>query len=151
MSVTTRIGDPRSAEGSALLTAAHALMRSMYAPEDCHALALDDLCVPEITLLIAERNGTAIGCAALKDCGAYGEVKSMYVDPTARGAGAGKALLAHLEKLARAAEHTALKLETGDDLTVAQGLYQRHGFRFCGPFGDYREGPRSLFMDKPLT
>jgi putative acetyltransferase len=43
-----------------------------------------------------------------------------------------------------------LRLETGDDLYPAHRLYRRHGFVERGPFGDYAEGPHSVFMEKRL-
>jgi len=77
-------------------------------------------------------------------------VKSMFVDPIARGSGTGAALMAALEAAARAEGLAVMRLETGDDLYPAHRLYQRHGFTRCGPFGDYDEGPHSVFMEKRL-
>ena len=41
-----------------------------------------------------------------------------------------------------------LSLETGSwpYFAPARALYARHGFTECGPFGDYREDPNSVFM-----
>jgi putative acetyltransferase len=58
--------------------------------------------------------------------------------------------MARLEAEARGLGLGALKLETGDDLYPAHRLYRRHGFTDCGPFGDYAEGPHSVFMEKRL-
>jgi putative acetyltransferase len=81
----------------------------------------------------------------------YGELKSMYVDETARGLGVAAGLLQALEITARSLNLKILKLETGDRLTAAQRLYARHGFEICGPFGAYDDISSSVFMRKHLT
>lgn len=150
MTVTIRTGDPRSPEATALLQASHDYLASLYPPEHNHYLSIDALCTPEITFLIAEVAGQATGCAALKSFGSYGEIKSMFVAPTARGSGTGAALMQALEAEALSLGLPALRLETGDDLYPAHRLYQRYGFMVCGPFGDYVRGPHSVFMEKRL-
>jgi len=149
--ITVRPGRPDSPEGTALLTASHAYLQSLYPPEDNYFLSIDELCAPHIRFFIAEQDGTPCGCAALAVMGDYGEVKSMFVDPTLRGSGTGAALMERLEAEARALGLAAMKLETGDDLYPAHRLYRRHGFTDCGPFGDYTEGPHSVFMEKRLA
>jgi len=42
------------------------------------------------------------------------------------------------------------RLETGDTLKAAHRLYEKHGFTFRGPFGEYPDLPESLFMEKRL-
>ena len=148
--VTVRPGDPRSEAGRALLGASHAYLASLYPAEHNHYLSVDELAQPHIDFWIAEVDGQPRGCIALARMGDYGEVKSMFVDPAARGAGIGAALLSALEERARATGLPVLRLETGDDLYPAHRLYRRHGFTDCGPFGDYEEGPHSVFMEKRL-
>ena len=150
MTITVDLADPRSAEGLALLNASHAYLLSLYPPEHSFALNPDQLAAPHISFFIADRDGEALGCAALANQGDYGEIKSMFVHPDARGTGTGAALMRTLEEEARAQGLTLMKLETGDDLFPAHRLYQRHGFKVCGPFGDYTEGPHSVFMEKRL-
>ena len=148
--VTVRLADPRSGEGRALLGASHALLSSLYPPEHNHYLSVDELAQPHIDFWIAEGDGRPLGCVALARLDDYGEVKSMFVDPAARGMGVGAALVATLEQRARATGLPVLRLETGDDLDAAHRLYRRHGFTETGPFGDYEEGPHSVFMEKRL-
>ena len=150
MSVTVRAGRPDSPEGTALLRASQAYLAALYPAEHNHYLSIEALCAPHVRFFVAEDRGRACGCAALAVMGDYGEVKSMFVDPDVRGAGAGAALMARLEAEARGLGLAALKLETGDDLYPAHRLYCRHGFSVCGPFGDYAEGPHSVFMEKRL-
>ena len=49
---------------------------------------------------------------------------------------------------ATARGYQRLSLETGSaaEFTPAHSLYQKYGFKFCGPFGDYVEDPHSCFM-----
>ena len=150
MTITVDLADPRSAEGLALLNASHAFLLSLYPPEHSFALNPDQLAAPHISFFIADRDGEALGCAALANHGDYGEIKSMFVHPDARGTGTGAALMRTLEDEARAQGLTLMRLETGDDLFPAHRLYQRHGFTPCGPFGDYVAGPHSVFMEKRL-
>ena len=148
--VTVRFADPRSEEARALLGQSHALLSSLYPPEHNHYLSVDELAAPHIDFWIAEDAARPLGCVALARLDGYGEVKSMFVDPAARGKGVGAALMATLEERARATGLPVLRLETGDDLDAAHRLYRRHGFTDCGPFGDYEEGPHSVFMEKRL-
>lgn len=144
-------GNPRDAGATALLEASHALMQSLYPAEDNHFLSIDALCAPDIRFFVALHGDKTIGCAALALNPGYGELKSMFVDPAARGIGAADALMRILEDSARECGLPLLALETGDTLFAAHKLYARHGFTQCGPFGAYTENGSSLFMEKPLT
>ncbi|MBO9399792.1 GNAT family N-acetyltransferase [Shimia sp. R9_3] len=144
-------GDPRDPQATALLQASHALMQSLFAAEDNHFLSIDELCVPEISFFVAKEGDTTLGCVALANKGAYGEIKSMFVDPEARGKGIAHKLMAQLDTAARDQGLAELKLETGDKLSEAHSLYHTHGFEDCGPFGDYEANSSSIFMTKTLT
>ena len=143
-------GDPRSPEARSLLEASHALMQDLFEPEENHFLSIDALCVPSIRFFVATQNGHTQGCVALANKGGYGEVKSMFVAPEARGAGLAEALLIHIEAEARAQDLSELRLETGDKLEAAIRLYSRMGYALCGPFGDYEINDSSVFMVKAL-
>ena len=144
-------GSPRDPAAAALLEASHALMRDLFPAESNHFLSLEELCAPDITFLIARGGDAALGCGALANKGDYGEVKSVFVAPDARGAGAGAAILDEIESRARALALGMLRLETGNTLYAAQRLYERAGFAYCGPFGSYADDPLSLFMEKRLA
>lgn len=155
--VTVAADDPRSPAARALLEASHANLAALYPPEDVFALSIDDLLQPHIRFITARIGGVVAGCAALaiKSSSAktgpdYGEVKSMWVDPNQRGKGIAAALMTGLDALARAENLSVMRLETGDDMAPAHALYRAHGFRVCGPFGDYKTGPHSVFMEKIL-
>jgi putative acetyltransferase len=150
MSVTVRKASPKEDGATALLRASHTYLQSLYPPEDNYFLSIDELCVPSIAFFVAERDGATIACGALATKDGHGEVKSMFTAPEARGAGTGAILMAALEAEARAQGLPLMRLETGDDLYPAHRLYERHGFVRCGPFGDYVDGPHSVFMEKRL-
>ena len=143
-------GDPRDPQASALLKSSHALMQSLFPPEDNFYLDIDALCAPDIRFFIARDGGTVLGTGALAIRDAYGEVKSMFTADTARGRGVGAALLRQIEDEARAEGLPWLRLETGNVLHAAHRLYARHGFVPCGPFGDYVDAKSSIFMEKRL-
>ena len=151
MNVTVEYGDPRSEASRGLLAQSHALMESLFPSESNHYISIDALCVDNIRFFEARIDGVTLGCAAVKIYDGYGEIKSMFVDPAARGAGLARALLACLEQEARAESLPVLKLETGNLLTDAHKLYASVGFTTTGPFGDYQDDPNSLFMVKALT
>ena len=151
MTLVVEKSDPRDPRATALLQASHALMEELFPPDTNYYLSIPELCTPDIAFFTARRENEILGTAALADKATYGESKSMFVAPEARGTGAGAALLARLEQEARARNLPALRLETGHSLHAAHRLYARHGFTLRGPFGDYPEGPLSLFMEKPLT
>lgn len=126
-----------------------AFQRPLYPPESHHGIDLPALQQPNVLFAVArDPEGRAVGCGAIVVGPAYGEVKRMYVIPEVRGAGLGRRLLGFLESQARAHGCRRFVLETGHLQHAAIGLYQRCGYRFCGPFGAYREDPHSVFMYK---
>ena len=93
------------------------------------------------------------GCGALKVLdGERGELKSMRVADAFLGRGIGRAMLENLTAEARARGLRSLWIETGSTppFVPALRLYESAGFRRCGPFGEYREDPFSVFMTREL-
>ncbi|AHI00742.1 GNAT family N-acetyltransferase [Kutzneria viridogrisea] len=78
------------------------------------------------------------------------EVKRMYVAPSARGRGLARALLAELERTARAAGRRRLVLETGIAQPEAIGLYTSSGYTAVPGFGVYKDYPESRYFGKTL-
>lgn len=132
-------------------------LRSMHAqspPESVHALDLDSLRRPEITLWTAWQGALLLGCGALMELNPrHGEVKSMRTPEAHRRTGAGRALLMHIIEVARARGYERLSLETGSQpgFAPARGLYASAGFTEVGPFGSYVEDPNSVFMTLALS
>lgn len=138
----------------------HALLnehlQSMYAlspPESVHALDLEKLRKPDITFWTAWEGPLLVGCGALKELDPkHGEIKSMRTPNTHRRRGAGRAILNHIIEVARSRAYERLSLETHPMAAFepAHKLYESLGFTYCGPFGDYSEGPHSVFMTRRL-
>ena len=142
--------DPHDPQATALLHQSHALMQELFPPEENYYLSIDDLCANDIHFYTARTGDNILGTGALRVCDGYGEIKSMFVDTTARGKGIADAILRQIEDQARALRLPMLKLETGNILHAAQKMYARHGFTLCGPFGDYPAVKSSVFMEKTL-
>ena len=123
--------------------------RAETAPGSAHALDLSGLRTPEVSFWSVWEGDELLGVGALKQLTAeHGEVKSMHTAEAARGRGVGSALVRHIMAEARTRGMRRLSLETGSwpYFLPARALYARHGFVECGPFGDYREDPNSVFM-----
>ena len=123
------------------------------APGSNHALDVSGLRAPSVDFWTLWQGNEPIGMGALKRLGGGdGEVKSMYVSPQARGAGAGAQILGHILAAARVHGLTRLSLETGswDYFAPAWALYRRFGFVECPPFADYVSDPNSLFFTVEL-
>ena len=123
-------------------------------PESVHALDIDGLRQPGVTFWTAWSEGELLGCCALKEIdAAHGEVKSMRTVDAHQGRGVGAQLLQHLLAEARTRGYRRLSLETGsaDAFAPARRLYERHGFEYCEPFGDYQPDSWSRFMSLRLT
>jgi len=148
-----RTDDLRGPAIAALLTEHLADMHRISPPGSVHALDLDGLRRPAITFWCAWDGEALAGCGALKalDAG-RGEVKSMRTAHPYRGRGVAAAILAHLLDAATRRGMRRVSLETGsmDFFAPAHRLYERFGFSRCGPFGDYREDPNSVFMTRNL-
>ncbi|GAA3099224.1 GNAT superfamily N-acetyltransferase [Kribbella aluminosa] len=98
----------------------------------------------------------AVGCGALQTFGpgsehpGDAELKRMYVAPQARGRGFARAVLAALEKAARAAGHPALRLSTGHRQPEAIALYESSGYARTDPWGKYVNEPSTYCYAKVL-
>jgi putative acetyltransferase len=130
-------------------------LNAEYPPEQRHGYSIEAIFQPHILFFIARLGHDPVGCGGVAFEHDLGEVKRMYVRPSARGHGVAGAILARLESEARARHIARLTLETGDIRHAAMRLYERHGFRRCGPFGAYLQMPanaiaRSVFFEKPL-
>ena len=96
-----------------------------------------DLTPPAGLLLIAHLRNRPVGCGALKFHGDEpAELKRMWIAPAARGFGVGRRLLHELERHAREAGATVVRLETNRSLSEAIALYRRSGYLEVDPFND---------------
>jgi putative acetyltransferase len=131
-------------------------LRGMYEtspPDSVHAFDLSKLKQPGVTVWSAWAGGEIVGMGALKRLDAQrGEIKSMRVSDAWLGKGVGRAMLDHIVGEARGMGLTSLWLETGsvDAFVPALKLYETAGFSRCGPFGDYKPDPFSIFMMREI-
>lgn len=143
-------------QGEAVVALLREHLRSIAptAPEESrHALDLDGLRSPAITFWSAWDGSALAGFAAIRhlDRG-HAEVKSMRTAASCLRKGVASLLLRHLIEEARRRGYSRLSLETGsmDFFAPARALYLSSGFVPCGPFGDYRPDPNSVFMTMAL-
>jgi putative acetyltransferase len=149
-----RVDDLRGPEIAALLQVHLEHCRTWSPPESVHALDLNALRSPEVTFWTAWDGVDLLGCGALKQLDpCHGEIKSMHTAARHRGRGVAAGLVAHMVAEARSRSYQRLSLETGamDAFAPARALYARFGFIGCGPFGDYRLDPHSVFMTLDLV
>ena len=149
-----RVGaeDPAQPDILNLLEEGELYSASLYPPESNHHLSLDALRASHIRFVVArDVDGQAVATGALALFGSWAELKRMWVVPAMRGKGVSKAILEALEARAREERVGLLRLETGIANHAALALYERAGFTRCGPFGDYRADPLSVFMQKDLV
>ena len=104
---------------------------------------------PRGRLLIARDGGEPVGCVALRPLGALeGEMKRMYVRPSHRGTGLGRALAERVIAEARACGYRQLKLDTLPHLAAALALYRSLGFVAAARYNDNPvEGVAFLALD----
>ncbi|MEN0066269.1 MAG: GNAT family N-acetyltransferase [Myxococcota bacterium] len=80
------------------------------------------------------------------------ELRKMYLYASVRGQGLGRRLLQHLIEGARKAGFRHLYLETMGNMTSAQALYERFGFRrLDGPWGQTGHGGCDVHYAKDLA
>lgn len=128
-------------------------MRSITPPESKHALDLDGLRTPEITLWSVMDGDTLVGCGAIKGLDAgHAEVKSMRTTSTRKRSGIASLLLEHIMTEAKRMGFTRLSVETGatEFFLPARKLYEKFGFDYCEPFVGYQPDPNSVFMTRVL-
>lgn len=153
--ITIAVEPPRQPEVERLLDGSSAYAQSLYPPESNFLLDIVTLEGPEVAFYVARLGeaGRAVGIAALV-AGAdatTGELKRMFVDPSARGRGVAGSLIARIEADASARGIREIVLETGDLHHAAQALYRRHGFTNVPQFGQYVGEPHSVCFGKSLA
>ena len=126
--------DPASADARACFDAYFAELQmrfdSGFDPVLTISATPDELTPPAGILLLARLDGRAIGCGALKaGPRGVGEIKRMWVDPSARGLGIAQRLLDAIEQQAVILSLRTLRLDTNRSLVEARALYLRNGYR----------------------
>jgi putative acetyltransferase len=154
MSITIAIESPLQDDVRGLVAELNETLLALTPREFCHHITVEQMAGPEMTVWIARDSGKAVGCGALKRHGnGVGEVKRMYTKTGYQGQGIGGRIVALVEDKARADGLDRLVLETGDGegYSAAWRVYERAGFRRCGPILDYPDVKWSVFYEKALA
>ena len=122
---------------------------------EAEALPTGSFAPPDGTFLVGEVDGEAIACGGVRRCDeappGVGEVKRMYVDPSYRGRGLGRVLLAALEAEGDRLGYERLWLETGTAQPEALRLYETSGWTPIPKYGEYKDEEDSRCYQKVRT
>jgi GNAT superfamily N-acetyltransferase len=118
--------------------------------------AIGKFAPPDGRLLLAFDDQIAVAVACLRRIGpATAEIKRMYVRPTHRHAGIGRALLDAIVSTARAAGYERIRLDSAAFMSDAHDLYRSSGFVEIRPYPESEipdERKRYwLFMERTLA
>ncbi len=100
-----------------------------------------------------DEHGRLMGFAGLKQLsGTEGEIKSVRTHPEHLRKGVCRALMEHVTAHARSLGLKRLLLETHPtaQYAAARALYERLGYQYCPPFGDYEDTGESVFMMREI-
>lgn len=128
-------------------------LSALSPPESMHALDLSALRTPGITFWSIWDGEELAGCGALKELNReHAEIKSMRTAAGHLRKGVASRMLEHIIQEARRRKYRRLSLETGSMVAFepARRLYEKFGFKCCGPFLGYVEDPNSVFMTLEL-
>jgi len=137
---------------NAELQARYGFVESAVELVDHDLATIDRYVKPNGGLVLVFDSGAAIGTASLRRLDAdVAELKRMYVQPSHRGAGLGRALLTELVAIARDAGLQRIRLDSPAFMTAAHGLYRANGFVDIAPYAGNEIPPqwwdRWLFME----
>ena len=109
-----------------------------------------DYVPPRGRLLLADMNGTAAGCVALRPLDARtAEMKRLYLRPPARGTGLGRRLALAILAEAESAGYDLLRLDTLPSMQAAIAMYRALGFHEI-PAYRHNPVPGALFLEMTL-
>jgi len=148
-----RLDDLAGPEIAAFLAEHMEEMKAVTPPESIHALSLEGLQDPAVTMWTVWEAAELVACGAIMQLDTlHAELKSMRTSAAWRGKGVASALLAHLLGEARRRGYRRVSLETGSmaHFEPARRFYLKHGFEYCEPFATYVDDPNSVFMTMEL-
>ena len=149
--ITIKAERPDTSDARQLLAELDGYLLALpYPAESRHAYPVEKLLREQVAFFVTRYEDEAAGCGGIKFYSDYGEVKRMYVRPSHRGHGLGKAMLDHLADQARQQNINVLRLETGIYQVEAIGLYERYGFQRRAPFSDYEVSTMNIYFEKQL-
>ena len=141
--------NPNDPHVSQIIAAHVAYGDAHYPVESNHHVHLEEYAKSGVQLFGAWLDGLCVGMAGLKSItNRHGELKSMHVLKQARGHGVGVLLIDAVinEASKRGLERVSLETGSREASAAACLVYERFGFEYSTPFGDYCEDPESVFM-----
>jgi GNAT superfamily N-acetyltransferase len=144
--------DPASADARSLMDELDAELLIRYPGEATHGIEADEFVAAGGYFVIArDDDGVFAGCGAFRPLDAtVVEAKRVFVRSQFRRRGISRAIMAHLEAMARERGFSEIWLETGNGQPEAIALYRSIGYSDISPFGDYDDGPPSIYLGKSL-
>lgn len=150
--VVLTVEDPRAADVRALVDLLDVELYARY-PEavDIEPPDLAQFTTPTGLFVVARVGGAVVACGAIVRVDAEtAEVKRMFVHPDHRGRGLARAVIAELEKRARAGGYRRLRLETGKRQPEAIALYRAVGYRETARYAPWENDALSVCFEKQL-
>lgn len=123
-----------------------------YEPQNRHSdiLSIADVYMKNGCMWCMFEEGKIIGTSALRTIEpGIAELKRMYVLPERQGRGYGRLLLQTALKYCKDHGYGKVRLDTRKDLTAANSLYQRSGFKQISKYND--NDFAELFYELDLT
>ena len=145
--------DPDDPEVMAALAAYAAYLTATIPDEGPNPIPLplpdaDSYRPPQGAILLALSDGLTLGTVSLRPLApGLGEVKRLYIAPSARGLGLARRLMRAIEGKARALGYRRLNLDTNGTLAAAVALYRSEGWQEIPPYSDF---PATLWFSKAL-
>jgi len=121
---------------------------SIYATSGIELPAVSDGVAEDIRdnlVWVADQDGRIVGGLVLVARQGDAQIANVAVDPSATGAGLGRALIEHAEREARRLGHRSMKLTTHPGLTANVRLYTHLGWQETSRSAD------KVFMEKQLV
>ena len=112
----------------------------------------DEFAPPRGAFVVIRDGEETLAGGALRRLGeGVGEIKRMWTAPQHRGRGYGRRILVALEAAAARRGYHTLRLETGDVLDAAIGLYRSAGYEPIPSYGEHwGRDPRARSFEKRL-
>ena len=149
-----RLVTPSHPAAAPLLAGLRREYTDAYGPEaasDLDRYSTFEFLPPAGAFIVLEVDGMTVAGGALRRLGpGVGEIKRMWTAPAHRGRGYGRRVLEALEAAAVRRGYHTLRLETGDRLEAAIGLYESAGYAQIQGYGTWGDDPRATSYEKRL-
>lgn len=137
---------------TALIAAVQAEYVVRYGGPDEAPVDATEFTPPGGRFLVGFLGDDAVACGGVRVLQpGMAEIKRMFVDPSYRGRGFSRIMLASLEDAARELGCATIRLETGERQPEAVALYASSGYVQIDGYGFYADAPLSICFGKELA